>query len=60
MTEIVYWLEHLFGSIPLPLLEVWGHFAYLVGFALAICAYGGFTFRVGTRWQLGRERLALV
>ena len=42
--------------IPLPLLEVWGRFSYLVGLGLAICAFGGFTFRIGDRWGFGRER----
>lgn len=50
------WAENLVGSIPLPLLETWGKFAYLVGTVLAICAYAGFTFRAGGGWKLGRER----
>jgi hypothetical protein len=40
----------------LPLLEVWGRFSYVVGLVLAICAFGGFTFRIGESWGFGRER----
>lgn len=32
MTAIVAWFEAVVSSIPLPLLEVWGRFSYLVGF----------------------------
>src|SRR5688572_970799 len=56
MTSVISWLEAVVGNIPLPLLEVWGRFSYLVGLALAVCAFGGFTFRVGERWGFGRER----
>jgi PAS domain S-box-containing protein len=56
MTTIVTWFELTFSSIPLPLLEVWGRFAYVVGLFLAICAFGGFTFRIGDRWGFGRAR----
>src|SRR5262245_25074565 len=42
----------------MPFLEVWGRLAYVVGLALAISAFGGFTFRPGGRWGLGRERQA--
>ena len=38
------------------MLEVWGRFAYVVGLFLAICAFGGFTFRIGEHWGFGRER----
>jgi PAS domain S-box-containing protein len=58
MKAIVTWIEAVFAGIPLPLLEVWGRFGYVVGFALAIAAFGGFTFRAGGKWQLGRERQA--
>ena len=47
MTAIVAWYESVIGAIPLQLLEVWGRFAYIVGLFLAICAFGGFTFRIG-------------
>ena len=40
----------------MPLLEVWGRFSYVVGLLLAICAFGGFTFRIGDRWGFGRAR----
>ena len=33
-----------------------GRFSYLVGLVLAVCAFGGFTFRIGERWGFGRER----
>jgi signal transduction histidine kinase/CheY-like chemotaxis protein len=56
MGEFVGWFEALFGALPAPLLEVWGRLSYVVGSALAVCAFGGFTFRLGTRWGFGRER----
>ena len=56
MTTVVTWFDAIFSSIPLPLLEVWGRFAYVVGFVLAICAFGGFTFRIGEHWGFGRSR----
>jgi len=56
MTHVITWLEAVVATIPLPLLEVWGRFSYLVGLLLAICAFGGFTFRIGERWGFGRER----
>ena len=58
MKAIVQWIEAVFTGIPLPLLEVWGRFGYAVGLALAVAAFGGFTFRPGGRWGLGRERQA--
>ena len=56
MTSVISWLEAVVGTIPLPLLEVWGRFSYIVGLVLAVCAFGGFTFRVGEQWGFGRER----
>jgi PAS domain S-box-containing protein len=56
MTAIVGWYEAIIGALPLTLLEVWGRFAYIVGLFLAICAFGGFTFRIGERWGFGRAR----
>ena len=56
MAAILAWLEAIVGAIPLPLLEVWGRFSYIVGLVLAICAFGGFTFRIGEQWGFGRER----
>src|SRR6476646_10415112 len=56
MKDIVTWFEMVVGSIPLPVLEVWGRFAYVVGLLLAVCAFGGFTFRIGDRWKFGRLR----
>src|SRR6476646_10311990 len=58
MTAIIAWYESVIGALPLPLLEVWGRFAYIVGLFLAICAFGGFTFRIGERWGFGRERFS--
>ncbi|HVZ80244.1 MAG TPA: PAS domain-containing protein [bacterium] len=51
-------LEDLFASLPLPLLAVWGQLAFIIGFALALAAFGGFTFRPGGHWGLGREHQA--
>jgi PAS domain S-box-containing protein len=56
MTTVVAWFEAVLTNIPLPILEVWGRFAYVVGLFLAICAFGGFTFRIGERWGFGRAR----
>src|SRR5262245_46443220 len=56
MTAVTNWYEMVVGTIPLPLLEVWGRFAYIVGLFLAVCAFGGFTFRIGERWGFGRAR----
>jgi hypothetical protein len=39
MSAIIAWIEQQVGAIPLPVLEVWGRFAYLVGLGLAISAY---------------------
>jgi PAS domain S-box-containing protein len=58
MNTVIDWLDAFFGGLPLPLLEVWGRFSYVVGLALAICAFGGFHFRPGARWGLIRERQA--
>jgi two-component system sensor histidine kinase/response regulator len=58
MSDILASLESIFGGLPLPVLEVWGHLAYAICAALAILAYGGFTLRPGGRWGLGRERQA--
>ena len=55
MTTVVAWLDAVLSSIPLPVLEVWGRFAYVVGLFLAICAFGGFTFRIGDHWGFGRR-----
>ena len=58
MTAVVAWLDAVLSNMPLPLLEVWGRLSYLLGFALTACAFGGFTFRLGSGWGLGRERQA--
>lgn len=58
MDTVIHWIEAGFANIPLPLLEVWGRFAYLAGLLLAIAAFSGFTFRPGGLWRLGRERQA--
>jgi len=54
----IKWLESGLAGIPLPLLEVWGRVGYLLGLALAICAFSGFTVRPGGAWGLGRQRQA--
>jgi two-component system, sensor histidine kinase and response regulator len=56
MESAIKSIEAIFQSIPLPLLEVWGRFGYLLGFFLMVCAFGGFTFRPAGSWGLGRER----
>ena len=56
MTAVVAWLDAVLSSIPLPVLEVWGRFSYVVGLFLAICAFCGFTFRIGEHWGFGRAR----
>jgi len=58
MNALLLALEGFFGRLPLPLLDVWGHLAFGIGTALAIAAFGGFTFKPGGRWGLGRERQA--
>ncbi|MCU7729311.1 ATP-binding protein [Actinoplanes sp. KI2] len=52
------WIDGTVASLPLGVLEVWGKLAYLVGILLVVVAYGGFTFRPGGHWRLGRERQA--
>src|SRR5262245_23543059 len=56
MTHVIAWLEEVVATVPLPVLEVWGRFSYLVGLILAVCAFGRFTFRIGEKWGVGRER----
>ena len=56
MHTVIKWLEQVFEAIPLSLLEVWGRFGYLVGFALMLCAFGNLTFKPGGRWGFGRQR----
>ena len=56
MTSVISWLEAIVSTIPLPLLEVWSRFSYIVGLVLAVCAFGGFTFRIGEQWGFGRAR----
>ena len=56
MSSVITWLEGIFSGIPLPLLEVWSRFSYIVGFVLALCAFGGVIFRVGGQWGLGWQR----
>ena len=56
MTAIVAWLDAVLSNIPLPVLEVWGRFSYVVGLFVAVCAFCGFTFRIGDHWGFGRAR----
>src|SRR6187431_2002549 len=58
MGAIISLIDSSLGAIPLALLEVWGRFSYFVGAALAVCAFGGFTFRIVERWGFGRVRFA--
>jgi len=55
MDSAVKSIEALFAAVPLPLLEVWGTFGYLLGLILMVFAFGGFTLRPAGRWGLGRE-----
>jgi two-component system sensor histidine kinase/response regulator len=55
MTPFITWLDAVFHFLPLPLLGVWGRFAFVVGLFLAVLAFGGFTLRPGGRWGWGRE-----
>ncbi|MDB4929217.1 MAG: periplasmic sensor hybrid histidine kinase [Myxococcaceae bacterium] len=56
MNALLLAFERFLGGLPLPLLQVWGRLAYGAGAVLAIVAFGGFTFKPGGRWGLGRER----
>ena len=56
MSSVITWLEGIVSGIPLPLLEVWSRFSYIVGFVLALCAFGGVIFRIGGQWGLGWQR----
>ncbi len=58
MKEVLSWLQDTIAEVPLPVLEVWGRLSYLIGFALAVIAFGGFTFRLGQDFRFGRERQA--
>lgn len=58
MQAILSFFESSFSALPLPLLEVWGRLSYVIGLALAVYAYFGFTFRLGAGWGFGRERQA--
>lgn len=55
MAEILVWLEFVISKIPLPILEVWGRFAFLLGSLVAIFAYTGFSFRNGKQFRISRE-----
>ncbi|MCW7470296.1 HAMP domain-containing sensor histidine kinase [Leptospira kanakyensis] len=55
MAEIIVWIEHIVSNIPLPILEVWGRFAFLFGSILSIFAFTGFTFRNGKSFRISRE-----
>ncbi|TGN20170.1 PAS domain-containing protein [Leptospira idonii] len=58
MNSMIKWLEFVFAFIPLSLLEVWGRFGYIIGLFLMVAAFGGFTFRPGGKWGIGREKLS--
>lgn len=58
LRDVLDWLRATIAEVPLPVLEVWGRLSYLVGFALAILAFSGCTFRLGHELRLGRERQA--
>lgn len=56
ISAVIHQLEQIFAAIPLPLLEVWGRFSYILGFALMICAFAGITFKPHDQWGFGRQR----
>lgn len=56
MGNLIKWFEDTFTLIPLPVLEVWGRFGFLVGLILMWFAYGGFTLRSSGKWKLGVSR----
>ncbi len=56
MAPIIEWFESIFLSLPLPLLEVWGSFGYIVGLVLMFLSFGGLTLRPKGKWGLGREK----
>jgi two-component system sensor histidine kinase/response regulator len=58
MGHVIQWLEQFFATVPLPLMEVWGRFAYIVGFGLMVAAFSGLTFQPGGQWGLGMQRQA--
>ncbi|TGM23151.1 ATP-binding protein [Leptospira meyeri] len=55
MLEIIVWIEHVIANIPLPILEVWGRFSFLLGSIISIFAFSGFTFRNGKSFRISRE-----
>lgn len=55
MAEFIVWIERLVSNIPLPILEVWGRFSFLLGSIIAIFAFTGFTFRNGKTLRISRE-----
>ncbi|MEW9899931.1 ATP-binding protein [Chitinivorax sp. PXF-14] len=56
MIAAIHWIESVFRAIPLPVLEVWGRFSYVIGLIVAVFAFAGFTFRPGNGWGLARAR----
>ncbi|TGL90927.1 sensor histidine kinase [Leptospira congkakensis] len=55
MAPIIVWIEQIVSNIPLPILEVWGRFAFLLGSIISIFAFTGFTFRNGKSFRISRE-----
>lgn len=55
MQQLLHWYEQFFERIPLAFLEVWGRFSYLIGVAAMLLAFLGMTFRMGGKWQFGRQ-----
>ena len=53
----IEWANAIFEGLPLLFMGIWGRFAYALGVVLVVCAFGGFTFRPGGRWGLGRQRV---
>lgn len=56
METLINWTEKLYGLLPIPFLEVWGRFSFVVGLIVMLAAFCGYTFRPGGRWELGLHR----
>lgn len=55
MHVIIQWLESIFESIPLPILETWGSFGFIVGFVLMLSAFTGFSLKLESGFGIRRE-----
>lgn len=55
MHVIIQWLESIFESIPLPILETWGDSGFIVGFVLMLSAFSGFSLKIEGGFGIRRE-----